>query len=66
MGAQFLLDWEKYTPIYELLVERGARDSENEIPDPAANVLRHQRALALQRRQPSQWWRQLLALFRRH
>jgi hypothetical protein len=66
MGAQFLLDWEKYTPIYELLVERGARDSEDEIPNPAANVLRQQRALALQRRQPSQWWRHLLALFRRH
>ncbi len=33
IGARFLMDWEKYDPIYDLLVARGARDSDGEVPD---------------------------------
>ncbi|HEX4518475.1 MAG TPA: ankyrin repeat domain-containing protein [Gaiellaceae bacterium] len=39
-GAQFLLDWEKYTPIYDLLVERGAVDQGRRVPVSADNDAR--------------------------
>lgn len=32
LGAQFLVDWDRYTPILELLLARGATDSEGHVP----------------------------------
>jgi ankyrin repeat protein len=50
LQAQVVSNWEKYTPIYELLVGKGARDSDGLVPDAATNERRRVRALDWQTR----------------
>jgi hypothetical protein len=62
MQAQFLMDWEKYTPMFELLLARGASELDGRIPTPAETETRRVRALAYQSgraAKPSDrpWWR---------
>jgi hypothetical protein len=65
LTAQFLLDYDKYSPIYSLLVARGARDSEGRIGE--ASSPRQGRALRWgtpwSRRPP--WLRRVIGLRRR-
>lgn len=50
LQAQVVSSWERYTPIYDLLVARGARDSEGHVPDAATNEQRRARAIDWQTR----------------
>jgi hypothetical protein len=61
MQAQIVLDWEKYTPIYELLVARGAVDADGAAPDSTLNPSRRDRALTWQsQRNPRHLWHRLI------
>ena len=48
MQAQYLMDWGKYTPVFELLLARGASESGGQVPTPADTDVRRQRALDYQ------------------
>jgi hypothetical protein len=49
MSAQFLMDWDRYTPVFELLLARGASDwTTGKVPTPADTEVRKQRALERQ------------------
>ncbi|MBX7104033.1 MAG: ankyrin repeat domain-containing protein [Gemmataceae bacterium] len=45
MQAQFLIDWAKYTPVFELLVSRGASEWGGGVPTRADTEVRSRRAL---------------------
>jgi ankyrin repeat protein len=48
MQAQFLMDWSKYTPVFELLLSRGASESGGQVPTVADTEARRRRALDYQ------------------
>lgn len=50
MQCQFLLDWRKFTPIFTLLVERGAMTFEGNVPSAESEKVRERHALEWQSR----------------
>jgi ankyrin repeat protein len=47
-GARFLMDWDRYDPIYELLVSRGATDTDGHVEEAADRATSRGRALLWQ------------------
>lgn len=50
MQCQFLLDWRKFTPIFNLMIERGATIFDGDVPSAESEKIRERHALEWQRR----------------
>lgn len=48
--SQFLIDWETFTAIAQMLVQYGAKDGKGNVPDYVLDGSRKQQALEIQRR----------------
>jgi ankyrin repeat protein len=61
MQGQFLMDWDKFSPVYDLLVERGATCLDGTVPSAEINAVRFANYIAQQQRgvrpsRKSPWW----------
>ncbi len=45
MQAQALMDWDKYTPVFHLLVSKGATQFDGTVPTDEEEKARHQRVI---------------------
>lgn len=49
MQLQHLLDWDKHTPFFDLLIERGATDSDGHVPTQEEEAVRKAGSIELQK-----------------